>query len=571
MTDTHENGNATEQELNGEQTEEKLTEEKANEVTANTTNVTTTTETSSPVQNDTAVSTEKTENKAIANNADDEATKSGNGITEEINATEQLATDATESVEAPAENKCILAEVTTESSASTTNGEFDKVHQNGTDADNEVEQPKAQIEVKSNTDNKASAATLDIIPSTSIIPPNVQVQDLNESIEKPDNVVQIDDVVVHDKEQNNQKSIDIGVENSVLLQDYSPPSFNEYADKADVDDDNSDKEMEAVVLSSEQPADTERSCDINASDDPSPPPLPISPPPSQVSMFAFTNNEESVEASIQIEKSEPELSSIVDIQVEEVQKDNVAIVPCTTTTTELSTEINAGVIDNDNSISNENDTEEVVVDKMTENKDSDDITDQTDVNQFVHVEAHDCEDVKMSLIKDDDISTTAGDVSEKLNEDESSLAAAVVDEITEKAVEIINQQLKCSEEPLCTELLEQNDEQQLPLDASEEEQTTMGLSSNTEDNETLAHITTVTTTNDTDANLCENANSSQESPILLQTINDTVKDYSLALSDPKTAQQPEDVEMISSNKTDSLDAILEEHLIPTKVNTLTRC
>ncbi|XP_065357049.1 A-kinase anchor protein 200 [Calliphora vicina] len=557
--ENHENGNATPQELNGveQNEEEKSSEEKSNDNTANSTNNTTTTETCEPVQSETADESselsEKTENTATAttiineiklsaNVTVDDTSKNGNGIDDENeNATEQepQKTDVTNaSVEAPSEKTSTVASVVTNDSSASTNGDVvEKIHQNGDHGESEqevVEKSKAQIEVNSNTDNKVSAATLDYISSTSINPSNVQihVQDLNASSEMPDETIQISK-----DESSIQKSTDIGVESHTAAQH----SLSEDAAVSMMED---NVQIDAVVsdLTSETTIDTEKSSEDKIGDEPSPPPLPISPPPSQVSVFAFTNNE-SVEDSIQTKNSEPSINNLVEEEKEEIQEipPPPTLLPSELNKTESLNSLETNTIHDEETTPNtHNQTGHV-----------------EEVNEKVEIECDEIKEQKEASVCKDDVAST-GFYDELQNEDEEvSIAAAVIDEITEKAAEIVGEQLKCN--------IEQTTDERMSLQSNEENRQEEEKSHDEIVKENIVvefdkKVKTNTGQHDDKESECEVTNYSKEYPLVLEQSNNDTTECSSDFSASNSIQQDQD-EMISLNKSDNVD---EELLNPTK-------
>ncbi|XP_037828765.1 A-kinase anchor protein 200 [Lucilia sericata] len=561
--ENQENGNATPKELNGvEQNEEKSSEEKSNDTTANTTNNTTTTESCEPVQNETAdissESSEKTENMATAttinneikvseNATDDDTSK--NGIDEKINATEQepQKTDvANASVESPSEKTSTIASAVTNESSASTNGEVvEKIHQNGDHGESElevVEKPKAQIEVISNTDNKVSAATLDYISSTSINPSNVQiqVQDLNASSEMPDDKIQIDN-----DESCIHKSTDINIQGHIASQSsLSEANVSMTEDKVE-----NNLQIETVAELISETGDTEKSVEDKVGDEPSPPPLPISPPPSQVSVFAFTSNAESVEDSIETKNSEPS-------NTQHEEKEEEISLP-TPPPSELKNTEGPNNIET-NAIHNEKHEGETYPDNEIPQ------THVDDVNEKVEIECDETnEEQKVSVCKEislhteNDVPSSTGCFEELQNEEEALVAAAVIDEITEKAAEIVGEQLKCNAEQTTDEQsLQSNEERQEYLKSNNEI-----VKDNTVeefDNE----VKTNKNQHDNDNKIeCEITISSEENPLEhIEQSNNITTECSSDFSASNSIQQNED-EMISINKCDNSD---EELLNPTK-------
>ncbi|XP_023306820.2 A-kinase anchor protein 200 [Lucilia cuprina] len=560
--ENQENGNATPKELNGvEHNEEKSSEEKSND-TANTTNNTTTTESCEPVQNETAdISSElseKTENMATAttinneikvseNATDDDTSK--NGIDEKMNATEQEPQKidvANASVESPSEKTSTIASAVTNESSASTNGEVvEKIHQNGDHGESElevVEKSKAQIEVISNTDNKVSAATLDYISSTSINPSNVQiqVQDLNASSEMPDEKIQIDN-----DESCIQKSTEIKIQKHIAAQSsLSEANSSMTEDKVE---NNSQNETVANLIS--ETGDTEKSVEDKVGDEPSPPPLPISPPPSQVSVFAFTSNAESVEDSIETKNSESSNNQ------DEENKEEISQPippPSELKNTEDPNNIETNAIHNEKhegEIYPDNETPQTHVDNDNEKVEIE--CDETNEEQ----EASVCKE--MPLHEDEAVPSSTGSSEELQNEEEALVAAAVINEITEKAAEIVGEQLKYNVEHTTDEQsLQSNEERQEELECNNEI-----VKDNTVeefDNE----VKTNKDQHDFDNKIeCEITISSEETPLEhIEQSNNITTECSSDFSASNSIQQNEDV-MVSINKSDNSD---EELLNPTK-------
>lgn len=257
---------------------------KSNEETGNTINPTA--EKNENVTNDTAViltsqetdTTSNTPSKSdvieIDNKSEEivinDASKNETCV-EEVKATVNQPAADESAEEVTAENKNIPADVKIDTV--TVNGNVDEIHQNGSDnvSHQDVEETKAQIEVKSNTD-KASADSLEIISSSEYNnPPNVQDHDKH-----------VNDLGDNFEDVGMAKDVENDVSNSI----------NELGIRTDTENDENDLNVENAESDVVKPTTDEKLVH-----EPSPPPLPISPPPSHVSVFAFTNKEESADDS----------------------------------------------------------------------------------------------------------------------------------------------------------------------------------------------------------------------------------------------------------------------------------
>lgn len=427
-TENRENGDASQQELNGTEhkDDEMASEEKSNVLTANLTN-NTTTDRCAPVQSDNTVEpteqSEKTEpavtsttnnetNISENNTTIEEVPKNGNGEFEELNATEhdlQKPDVTTASVETSTEKKNTSNDATNELSAST-NGE--KIHQNGDNIDQEiVEQSKAQIEVNSKTENKVFAATLDSFPSTSINPSNdqIHIKDLNASAKNVDEnfKINIDEPVIPKFSDIERVKCPIIIPTSSISESVETVEGTDY-----------NKQVEESALLPIEIIETETTLvTADKISEPSPPPLPISPPPSQVSVFVFTNNEESVEDSLSTNSPKPDDSEINE-ESKEILFTPLEVLPDSAS---LKTDI-------------------------PENNESPDET--TNMNNEVISES-----VENKLIEEktsfEEIMCPNSLSNEFRNEEEISIAAAVINEITEHAAEIVNHHLEIKDcEPL---------------------------------------------------------------------------------------------------------------------------
>ncbi|KAM7352762.1 A kinase anchor protein 200 isoform 1-T3 [Cochliomyia hominivorax] len=519
-TEGHENGNATPQEIKGEQNEEKKSEDQLNANTANITNntTTTTTEISETVQKETDVVSseisEKTENLVIATSSTtneiktsedaviNDATKNGNGVNENIFATEQtLQNDVTNAtVEASSEKTSTMGNDVTNESSSTNGQVIEKIQQNGDHGESEqeiVEKSKEQNEVNFNIDNKISAATLDYNSSTSTNPSKIQihVQDLNISSEKPDENIN----------NNYNESIETPDHIEVKIQNNSQIEVDESV--------NTTEDIEVEIIEnkdSETYIDNEVSTEGKVGIEPSPPPLPISPPPSQVSVFAFTNNES-------VENSSKDFERTIDNIVDEKEE----IYPSSTSVCELS----------NTEITNSNE-------KLNEEKVND-----SHIEQGIATE---CDKTQQEYR-----------VLTSLNEEEISVATEVINEITEKAAAIVNEQLEFSEENIMDEQSIEcntlNQEKNKNDDYIKNECTVVEFDNEKQNNKEVDDVSGIT-------------NCSNENPIVIEQTNNISTDCSLDFS--ATNFIPDDQDQMSFlNKSHNLD---EEHINLTKESANTK-
>lgn len=428
-TENRENGDATHQELNGcEHKEEMPSEEKSKVLTTNSTN-NITTERCAPVQSDTTVElsdqSEKTEpavtntanndTNLSQNNTTNEVPKNGNGEFEELKAVEQdlqKSDVTTASVETSTEKRSTLADTTNELLAST-NGE--EIHQNGDNIDQEiVKQSKAQIEVNSKTENKDFAATLDSFPSISINPSNAQIhsQELNTSAKNIDE---------HFKTIVDQSVISKPTDTESVTNPIIPTSsISESVEGTDYN-----IQIEKSIMLTTETIETEGPVRADKINELSPPPLPISPPPSQVSVFLFTNNEESLEKSVPINSIKPEDSTFNEESKEILLNTTLEPRPDNTS-------LETDIPENNQSLDEKNNICDEFINEIVENKSIEEI-----------------ESVEENVFNNNLTDTSK-------NDEETSIAAAVITEIIENAAEIVSRHsiLKENESLPSTELTE---------------------------------------------------------------------------------------------------------------------
>ncbi|XP_011295574.2 A-kinase anchor protein 200 isoform X2 [Musca domestica] len=273
----HENGNTTETQTNGdeikenEETELKESTDKKKGASANDTTVL---KTSQESEESTEINS-----KTVSLHEDEET----NTIKDEIcNVPEEVERIEKQSAfKDTAENKGIPA-----NEANSLNGIVDENHQNGTnEVCEEEKQSNPQIEVINNPGNKVSADTLKSnSSSTSTIP----------SIDQT-NVIVLN-------ETNNDVEVESNASNKVFVNLKESEQTYDLKELVKTDNLTSEKLVDEFSV----------------------PPLPISPPPSQVSVFAFTSNNEQVNS---IEKNENNLTeAIAETRYEEVveNKHNIA-------------------------------------------------------------------------------------------------------------------------------------------------------------------------------------------------------------------------------------------------------
>lgn len=456
---------------------------------------------------------------------------------------------------------------------------LDQIHQNGDHGESEqevVEKSKELNEVNSNTDNTVCAATLDIISSTSINPSNIQihVQDLNASSEKLDENVQID---------NNKTDVHTSDDIEVKTSHTDAQSSNcEAADSMTENFTNNVQIETDENIGLETNSGNEKSTEDKFGVEPYPPPLPISPPPSQVSVFAFTNIE-SVGDSFETKNFEETINNTINVEDEEV------ISPPSAPLCELSKEettnsnnklyeenindLPVQVAQANNELENnvENEcgenkddavTPQILVDEIKENIETECNVIKDDAALIQHVEVINenvkdvCDEIqeysKELPINESNMQTTFEDSD---NHDETSVVVAteLINEITEKAAEIVNDQLKCNEEQIATDdTSDINKHSQEENIKDEVNESTVVEPDNKNENDKQEHVSGITS-------------SSTENCSLIEQINNIATDCSLDFS---TSNSKLEDQMISLNKSDNLD---EEQLNPTKVNKLTRC
>ncbi|XP_061399956.1 A-kinase anchor protein 200 [Musca vetustissima] len=244
-----ENGNATETEINGEKSKDiKGNETDLKESTVENKDTSAKDSTIIKTSHETEELTKETNSDLIKNEKDDKEDSANvndekNDVPAEVESIDKQPTD-----NYTAEKQDIPA--------SEANGTVDEIHQNGSnDVFEDEEKSKSQIEVNTNTGKNTSAETLE---SNSSSTPNTFPNDQNLNI-------------------LDERSNDVGVESIEQKNCFDLKESGQ-------EDETADKKI---------------------ADETSPPPLPISPPPSQVSVFAFTNSTERVEESEKEIKTNP--------------------------------------------------------------------------------------------------------------------------------------------------------------------------------------------------------------------------------------------------------------------------
>lgn len=547
--------------MDDEQNGEKPSDDQSDKTANQNKNNTTTTETCEPVQNETAAVTtelsEKTENTAVINEtktsdnaAVADASKNGNGVDEKRNALDQeplKGGDSNASAEASSEKISLLASAATTESSATTNGEVaDQIHQNGDHGESDqavIEKSKAQIEVNSNTDNNVSAATLDSLSSTSISPSNVQihVQDLKASSEVPDEIVQINNVDNEPVIENSTDTeidihtVDQSVDNEVVV--------SAVAVAANIAQATTEVFGDATLSKT---ATNTSSLLENVGVISVPPPLPISPPPSQVSVFAFTNNED----TIQTKNFEPAIDNLIE--------ENKTEIPFTPSETDNSQEIVSSIhIESEKiyekSIFKEPDLQlredEVLVNVEIERRENKVIEKEDEEKQY---EANLCKDLQT-----DESAYPSIIPQESQNDEEQAsvaFAATVINEITETAAAIVKQHLQCGKEPAADELSPQDYKNVVYHD------------------DVVVNGENVIENNTQSDQVQKDGDGQKSEELLPLVIGKTTNYKAIECSSDFTESNlihQIDEEMNSLNKSNNFDEII--HLDPTKVNKLLTC
>lgn len=229
-----------------------------------------------------------------------------------------------------------------------------------------------------------------------------------------------------------------------IRSDPTVPNFNEENENVAVDNDNNQNEINNQVNLSES------SVKSIVQNDSLPPPLPCSPPPSQVSVFAFSNNTES-----DVSTSKVDLNSMETAIVES---------PSNAEPNSLIT-----VTERENKIDNDNNTEEETTDSNVisnelENKEKTALLQKEELfdSASTTLQNLNCTNLDSSVVNLVDTDCTKENVIVNAEDDqlekEEIIAATVVKEITETAVVLCQQQLKENENYSNKENIEENED-----------------------------------------------------------------------------------------------------------------
>lgn len=362
------------------------------------------------------------------------------------------------------------------------------VHQNGTSAngeelETEIES-KSQVEVIFQTDKAAltddlvtltTATTSSSPKSTLILSPDPN----NTESKKIENCAPSSTSVIRDLTETKFEEAIIATESAasvvvdVAFKAIEPVSTSTVSDTNPIVDGNvyagNEEPPEPEPQNERRPdqSPTESHCETEgdesntavsatstAHESPKPPPLPVSPPPSQVSVFAFNDNNQVEEEGIcapstdilaEIETSKPPSTALCN---------DIVSMPDLQSTDEKILNKEDGTCDLPSScVQSESDTETIVIEAITPEYFIKQVEDTIEQPEASEAPENSSKYIQQNILVTDEEPSTANfpnsahevaRVPEHISENEDDefvkAATAVVDEITEKAVELIQQQ-----------------------------------------------------------------------------------------------------------------------------------
>ncbi|XP_054745231.1 A-kinase anchor protein 200 isoform X3 [Anastrepha obliqua] len=462
-----ENGDSSEKEVNGEKTSTSTTpieEQPAKEISSNenATNITkNTTETTNSVENNSTTTTEtnQTEKKttttatiAAADTFESAPAVVSNGEAIENNGTDTLSTVDEQkdqvidkAAELIVETSDVVEKMKSIPNVANEVSDNNGVHQNGTSANGE--ELETEIESKSQVEIENCAPS-----STSVIRDLTETK-FEEAIIATESaasvVVDVAFKAIEPVSTSTVSDTNPIVDGNVYAGNEEPPEPEPQNERRP---DQSPTESHCETEGDE--SNTAVSATSTAHESPKPPPLPVSPPPSQVSVFAFNDNNQVEEEGIcapstdilaEIETSKPPSTALCN---------DIVSMPDLQSTDEKILNKEDGTCDLPSScVQSESDTETIVIEAITPEYFIKQVEDTIEQPEASEAPENSSKYIQQNILVTDEEPSTANfpnsahevaRVPEHISENEDDefvkAATAVVDEITEKAVELIQQQ-----------------------------------------------------------------------------------------------------------------------------------